>query len=89
MKYCQPTVTMSMISVTKANYLYLQVDILLLSNPEVIILDEPTSSLDEKTKTAMKSLLDLFMKDRTVIMVTHDKSILSYADRSIVMKKND
>ena len=61
----------------------------LLSNPEVIILDEPTSSLDEKTKTAMKSLLDLFMKDRTVIMVTHDKSILSYADRNIVMKKND
>lgn len=59
----------------------------LLSNPEIIVLDEPTASLDEKTKTLMKGLFDLFMKERTVIMVTHDPSLMSYAERTVVMKK--
>lgn len=59
----------------------------LLSNPEVLILDEPTASLDEKTKNLMKNLFDRFMHNRTVIMVTHDPSLMKYANRLITMQK--
>jgi ABC-type bacteriocin/lantibiotic exporter with double-glycine peptidase domain len=59
----------------------------LLSNPEILILDEPTASLDEKTKNLMKNLFDRFMHNRTVIMVTHDPSLMKYANRLITMQK--
>lgn len=59
----------------------------LLSNPEILILDEPTASLDEKTKNLMKNLFDVFMNGRTVIMVTHDPTLMQYADRTITLKK--
>lgn len=60
---------------------------ILLNNPEVLLLDEPTASLDEKTKTLMKSLFDKFMQNRTVIMVTHDPSLMKYAERIVYLKK--
>jgi ABC-type bacteriocin/lantibiotic exporter with double-glycine peptidase domain len=59
----------------------------LLSNPEILILDEPTASLDTKTKKLMISLLDRLMQNRTVIMVTHDPDLVKYADRLIVVQK--
>lgn len=62
---------------------------ILLSNPDVLILDEPTASLDEKTKELMKGLFDRFMQtaNRTVIMVTHDPILMKYADRTIYLRK--
>jgi ABC-type multidrug transport system fused ATPase/permease subunit len=59
----------------------------MLSNPEVLILDEPTSSIDEKSKLTLKALLERFMKDKTVIMVTHDPAIVSFGKKFIVIKK--
>lgn len=59
----------------------------LLNNPEVLILDEPTSSIDHKTKDTLNRLLDVVMKDKIVIMVTHDEYLLQRADRLIVMEK--
>jgi ABC-type bacteriocin/lantibiotic exporter with double-glycine peptidase domain len=59
----------------------------LLNNPEVLILDEPTSSIDHKTKETLNRLLDVVMKDKIVIMVTHDEYLLQKADRLIVMEK--
>lgn len=59
----------------------------LLNNPEIIVLDEPTASLDEKTKVLMKRLFDMFMKDKTVVMVTHDKTLMDYATRSVTITK--
>jgi ATP-binding cassette, subfamily B, bacterial len=59
----------------------------LLNNPQVLILDEPTASLDEKTKNLMKSMFDVFMQNRTVLMVTHDPYLMKYADRIIYIKK--
>jgi ATP-binding cassette subfamily C protein LapB len=59
----------------------------MLSNPEVLILDEPTSSIDEKSKKILRVLLERFMKEKTVIMVTHDPAIVSFGKKFIVIKK--
>lgn len=59
---------------------------ILLSNPEILVLDEPTSNLDEKSKKMMEKLFDLIMKDKTVIIVTHDDTLMKYCDRTIYMK---
>lgn len=58
---------------------------IILMNPAVLILDEPTSSIDTKTKEILINLLDSYMKDKTVIMVTHDEFLLSNATRKIHM----
>lgn len=59
----------------------------MLSNPEVLILDEPTSSIDEKSKLSLRKLLERFMKGKTVIMVTHDPAIVSFAKKFIIVEQ--
>jgi ABC-type multidrug transport system fused ATPase/permease subunit len=56
-------------------------------NPDVIILDEPTASLDEKSKVKIKMLLSVMMKHKTVIIVTHDDSLLELANRRLYVEK--
>ncbi len=60
----------------------------LLNNPEVILADEPTGNLDSKTgEEIMKFFRNLHEKEkRTIIMVTHDKSVAKQADRIIFLK---
>lgn len=58
----------------------------MLSEPEILILDEPTSALDEKTKDLVFKILGVIMKNKTVIMVTHDPYLLKIADVVIYMK---
>lgn len=60
---------------------------ILFSNPEILVLDEPSSNLDEKTKKLMEKLYDRVMKDKTVILITHDDKLMKYATRSIYMVK--
>lgn len=59
----------------------------ILSKPETIIFDEPTSSMDEKSKNRLRYLLDKYFKGKTIIMVTHDPAILSFAEKIVVMKQ--
>lgn len=59
----------------------------LANDPELIIADEPTGSLDSKSeKIILDSLKKLTNKGKTVIIVTHSKSVSSYADNIITMK---
>lgn len=62
---------------------------ILLHDPEILILDEPTASLDEKTKQLMIRLYDHFMINKTIIMVTHDNTLMKYANRIITMHKGE
>lgn len=55
-------------------------------NPDVIVLDEPTASLDEKSKKVIKLLLSVIMKEKTTIIVTHDSSLLEVAERKLYVK---
>jgi ATP-binding cassette, subfamily B, bacterial MsbA len=52
----------------------------LLQNPRILLLDEPTASIDEKTKEMVAELLKRVMENRTVIMVSHDHR--AYLDRN-------
>lgn len=55
----------------------------LLQNPEVVLADEPTSSLDEaNAKKVMELLLETSQK-KTLIVVSHDSRLQKYFDRIV------
>ena len=61
----------------------------LLKNPQVIIADEPTSALDEKaSKTTMDILRDI-SKSRTVIVVTHDTTLIDSSAKVYELDKGE
>ncbi|WP_432786023.1 ATP-binding/permease protein CydD [Oligella sp. MSHR50489EDL] len=53
---------------------------LFLTNPEVILLDEPTANLDPSTRDAVLDNLMHFAKGRSLLMVTHDPVVALRAD---------
>lgn len=57
----------------------------LLTDPKILILDEPTNSMDGQTEEAFKRRMKEIVKDKTLILVTHRPSVLSLVDRLIVM----
>ena len=59
----------------------------LANNPNIIIADEPTGSLDSKSQSKiMKILRGLADEGKTIIVVTHNNEILSYGDRVVYVK---
>ncbi len=57
----------------------------ILRDPEILILDEATSQIDVESEQLIHDVLQNFVKDRTVFMITHRPSTLALADRIIVM----
>ena len=58
----------------------------LVRDPEVLILDEPTSNMDTDSELMLQKRLQGIVGDRTVILVTHRLSMLRIVDRLIVME---
>ena len=58
----------------------------LLKNPDVIILDEPTASVNEKTKVILYKLLNDIMRNKTVIMISHDPYLVDISSRVVHMQ---
>jgi ABC-type bacteriocin/lantibiotic exporter with double-glycine peptidase domain len=56
---------------------------------DVIIMDEPTASLDKGTKDLFKDIMNRLLKNKTIIIVTHDDHLLDIADRTITMKNGE
>lgn len=54
---------------------------------DYVLLDEPTSAVDEVSKDIIVRLLENLIKTKTVIMVTHDKFLIQFADK--VVKLDD
>ena len=58
----------------------------LVANPEIILADEPTGSLDTKSsETVMQELHRVHQAGNTIIMVTHNPALTKYATRVLHM----
>jgi len=53
----------------------------------IIILDEPTSAIDEVSKRQVLAMIKYISQRSTLIIITHDTSLLSLVDRKIVFDK--
>ncbi len=63
----------------------------LIMNPEIILLDEPTAGQDKRNYTEIMNFLNQLNKaGHTIIMITHDMQLmLEYSDRSIVVSNGE
>lgn len=59
----------------------------LLHDPNLLLLDEPTSSMDTGTEKDVIHRLQNWVGDKTLIMVTHRNSLLELVDRVLVIDK--
>jgi ATP-binding cassette subfamily C protein CydD len=57
-----------------------------LKNAPILILDEPTSSLDPENEALIRQSLTTLMRDRTVLVIAHRYNTIAQADRIIVLE---
>jgi ABC-type multidrug transport system fused ATPase/permease subunit len=60
----------------------------LMNDPPILLLDEPTSMVDNEAKTTFKDSFNEVLKDKTVIMVSHDQQLADIADHVFEMKNH-
>ncbi|MEO0839536.1 MAG: DevA family ABC transporter ATP-binding protein [Cyanobacteria bacterium J06643_5] len=60
----------------------------LVSQPKIVLADEPTAALDKKTGRDVVNIMQKLAKEQgcTILMVTHDNRILDIADRIVYME---
>jgi ATP-binding cassette subfamily C protein LapB len=58
-----------------------------LGRPPVLLLDEPTSAMDNRSEMQIKHQLSQLKSHETLILITHKMSMLDVVDRVIVMEK--
>ena len=59
----------------------------LITDPELILADEPTGALDRKSGLEIMAIFKtLHRQGRTIILVTHDRGVAEHAQRIIVLK---
>ena len=56
-----------------------------IDDPAVLLLDEPTSSMDHSSEEDIKRRLAEFAKGRTLVLISHRTSLLELVDRVVVM----
>jgi ATP-binding cassette subfamily B protein len=57
----------------------------LVFEPEILVMDEATSSVDTETETLIQDALEKIMRDRTCLLIAHRLSTIRNADRIIVL----
>lgn len=56
-------------------------------NPEILFFDEATSALDANNEKEIMQKLDIFFKDKTVVVIAHRLSTVMNADQIVVLDK--
>lgn len=59
----------------------------LVGRPPVLLLDEPTSAMDNRSEMHIKQQLAQLKKTETLVLITHKTSMLDVVDRIIVLEK--
>jgi putative ABC transport system ATP-binding protein len=61
----------------------------LVSDPTLLVCDEPTGDLDRATATEIMGLLQMLNREhgKTIVMVTHDAKVAEYASRRLLLDK--
>jgi ATP-binding cassette subfamily C protein LapB len=57
----------------------------MLFDPPVLVLDEPTSNMDNRTEVLLRDNLSRVIENKTVILISHRASLLEMVDRLIVI----
>jgi ATP-binding cassette subfamily C protein LapB len=57
----------------------------LIHEPSIMILDEPTNSMDNTSEESIRKQLETYTKDKTLVLITHKMSLLSLVDRVVVI----
>ena len=58
-----------------------------LKNPKILLLDEPTSSLDKESEIEAQKSLDELSNDKTTISISHNLSTIEHYDQIYVLNK--
>jgi ATP-binding cassette subfamily C protein LapB len=57
----------------------------LMLDPQVMILDEPTSGMDNSSEKALKARLTEILPGKTLVLISHRASLLTLVDRVIIL----
>ena len=60
----------------------------ILLDKEIYVLDEPTSNLDKETEKLIINLIQKYLKDKTVVIVTHRDEIKKICDKHYIFNDN-
>ncbi len=59
----------------------------LLYDPPILILDEPTASMDPASENRLRKRLEVLCKNKTTILITHKGAMLSMVDKLILIDR--
>jgi ATP-binding cassette subfamily C protein LapB len=59
----------------------------ILPDPEILIMDEPSSNMDNQSEYRLKERLKKYIEDKTLIVITHRHSMLDLVDRLVIMDR--
>ena len=60
-----------------------------LKNPDILILDEATSSLDTESERLVQNALNNLLQNRTSLIIAHRLSTIQFADEILVLNKGE
>lgn len=58
----------------------------LISNPNILMLDEPTNAMDRQTEKAFINKIEKIISEKTLVLVTHKTSLLQLVERVIIVE---
>lgn len=59
---------------------------MILQDPPIVLLDEPTASFDQANEEHVVARLQTWLGDRTLVVTTHKRTMLSLVQRIVVMR---
>lgn len=59
----------------------------ILADPQIVLMDEPTASLDAKNESILSDTIDSIARSRSVVIIAHRPSTIENADQVIVLQE--